>query len=110
MAGDWRLIVSKEGLSFAWEDSGSLVLGGERSRIDFSRQAFRLYWRGEKLRLRFAARDRKGMLMSDSSAKQERLKRVLFVCVENSCRSQIAQAFARIHGVGIVEAYSGGSH
>jgi protein-tyrosine-phosphatase len=34
--------------------------------------------------------------------------RVLFVCVENSCRSQIAEAFARIHG-GNVEAYSAGS-
>ena len=36
-------------------------------------------------------------------------KRVLFVCVENSNRSQIAEAFARIHGVGKVEAYSAGS-
>ncbi len=35
--------------------------------------------------------------------------RVLFVCVENSCRSQIAEAFARIHGGGRVEAYSAGS-
>ncbi len=35
--------------------------------------------------------------------------RVLFVCVENSCRSQIAEAFARIHGAGLVEAYSAGS-
>lgn len=36
-------------------------------------------------------------------------KRFLFVCVENSCRSQIAEAFARIHGGGDVEAYSAGS-
>jgi len=36
-------------------------------------------------------------------------KRVLFVCVENSCRSQIAEAFARIHGGENVEAYSSGS-
>ncbi|MFO0840883.1 MAG: arsenate reductase ArsC [Gemmataceae bacterium] len=36
-------------------------------------------------------------------------KRVLFVCVENSNRSQMAEAFARIHGKGIVEAYSSGS-
>ena len=36
-------------------------------------------------------------------------KRVLFVCVENSNRSQIAEAFARIHGAGKVEAYSAGS-
>ncbi len=34
--------------------------------------------------------------------------RILFVCVENSCRSQIAEAFARMHGVG-VEAHSAGS-
>ena len=37
------------------------------------------------------------------------LKRVLFVCVENSNRSQLAEAFARIHGGGQVEAYSAGS-
>jgi protein-tyrosine-phosphatase len=37
------------------------------------------------------------------------MKRVLFVCVENSCRSQIAEAFARIHGGENVEAFSAGS-
>jgi protein-tyrosine-phosphatase len=36
-------------------------------------------------------------------------KRLLFVCVENSCRSQIAEAFARLHGGGRVEAHSAGS-
>lgn len=36
-------------------------------------------------------------------------KRLLFVCVENSNRSQMAQAFARIHGGEEVEAYSAGS-
>src|SRR5947208_3950169 len=36
-------------------------------------------------------------------------KRVLFVCVENSNRSQMAEAFARIHGGDGVEAYSAGS-
>ncbi len=36
-------------------------------------------------------------------------KRVLFVCVENSNRSQMAEAFARIHGAGRVEALSAGS-
>jgi arsenate reductase (thioredoxin) len=36
-------------------------------------------------------------------------KRVLFVCVENSNRSQMAEAFARMHGAGLVEAYSAGS-
>jgi arsenate reductase (thioredoxin) len=37
------------------------------------------------------------------------MKRVVFVCVENSCRSQIAEAFARIHNPGEVEVYSSGS-
>src|SRR5262245_22564072 len=36
-------------------------------------------------------------------------KRVLFVCVENSNRSQMAQAWATIHGGDGVEAYSAGS-
>ena len=35
--------------------------------------------------------------------------RVLFVCVENSNRSQMAEAFARMHGAGIIEPYSAGS-
>jgi arsenate reductase (thioredoxin) len=37
------------------------------------------------------------------------VKRVLFVCVENSNRSQMAEAFAKIHGAGRVEAFSAGS-
>lgn len=37
------------------------------------------------------------------------MKRVLFVCVENSNRSQMAEAFAKIHGAGLVEASSAGS-
>ena len=37
------------------------------------------------------------------------MKRVVFVCVENSNRSQMAEAFAHIHGAGKVEAYSAGS-
>ena len=36
-------------------------------------------------------------------------KRVLFVCVENSNRSQIAEAFARMHGGEKIQAYSAGS-
>lgn len=36
-------------------------------------------------------------------------KRVLFVCIENSNRSQMAEAFARMHGGDLVEAYSSGS-
>ena len=35
--------------------------------------------------------------------------RVLFVCVENSCRSQIAEAFARKLGGSRVDAHSAGS-
>jgi len=35
--------------------------------------------------------------------------RLLFVCVENSCRSQMAEAFARTLGGARVEAYSAGS-
>lgn len=37
------------------------------------------------------------------------LKRLLFVCIENSNRSQMAEAFARIHGGVTVESYSSGS-
>ena len=37
------------------------------------------------------------------------MKRVVFVCVENSNRSQMAEALARIHGGSGVEAYSAGS-
>jgi protein-tyrosine-phosphatase len=37
------------------------------------------------------------------------MKRLLFICVENSCRSQMAEAFARIHCGEDLEAYSAGS-
>ena len=36
-------------------------------------------------------------------------KKILFVCVENSNRSQMAQAFANKHGEEVVEAFSAGS-
>ncbi len=39
----------------------------------------------------------------------EQPTRILFVCVENSCRSQLAEAFARMLGGDRVEASSGGS-
>lgn len=35
--------------------------------------------------------------------------KLLFVCIENSNRSQMAQAFAKIHGGGAVEPFSAGS-
>src|SRR5437870_11129672 len=48
--------------------------------------------------------------MNESSAAAgSRPKRLLFVCVENSNRSQMAEAFARIHGGDKIEAYSAGS-
>jgi protein-tyrosine-phosphatase len=48
--------------------------------------------------------------MTAANSPGDRPRRVLFVCVENSCRSQLAEAFARLHGAGRVEAYSAGSH
>ncbi len=36
-------------------------------------------------------------------------KKILFVCIENSNRSQMAEAFARIHGGNAVESFSSGS-
>lgn len=39
----------------------------------------------------------------------EPVKHLLFVCVENSNRSQMAEAFARIHGGNRVLAFSAGS-
>ena len=37
------------------------------------------------------------------------MKNVLFVCIENSCRSQMAEAFGNIYGQDIIKAYSSGS-
>ena len=39
-----------------------------------------------------------------------RSPRVLFVCVENSCRSQMAEGFARARGADRIVAASAGSH
>ena len=38
------------------------------------------------------------------------MKKILFVCVENSCRSQMAEAFGHIHGEKIIETHSSGSN
>ena len=37
------------------------------------------------------------------------MNRVLFVCLENANRSQMAEAFARMHGGDAIEAFSAGS-
>ncbi len=37
------------------------------------------------------------------------MKKILFVCVENACRSQMAEGFAGHFGRGVVEAFSAGS-
>ncbi len=36
-------------------------------------------------------------------------KKILFVCIENSNRSQMSQAFAKMYGGSAIEAYSAGS-
>jgi arsenate reductase len=38
------------------------------------------------------------------------MKKVLFVCIENSCRSQMAEGFASAFGKDVLDAYSAGSH
>ena len=45
----------------------------------------------------------------EMKAPADATKRVLFVCIENSNRSQMAEAFARQLGQGKVETYSAGS-
>ena len=38
------------------------------------------------------------------------LPKVAFICVHNSCRSQIAEALGHKYGVGVFESYSAGTH
>lgn len=49
------------------------------------------------------------MKNSSINAPNFKMKKILFVCVENSCRSQMAEAFAKIHGKDVMESYSAGS-
>jgi len=45
--------------------------------------------------------------VADPQISKEEPKRILFVCVENSNRSQMAEAFAKIHGQSRLEASAG---
>jgi len=47
--------------------------------------------------------------MSPAMPAFPRVHRIVFLCVENSCRSQMAEAFARRHGGPRVDVYSAGS-
>jgi protein-tyrosine-phosphatase len=46
--------------------------------------------------------------MLNKNKKQQKV-RIVFVCVENARRSQMAQAFAEVFGKGKIEVYSAGS-
>lgn len=37
------------------------------------------------------------------------MKKVAFVCVHNSCRSQMAEAFGKVMGLGVFECFSAGT-
>ena len=37
------------------------------------------------------------------------MKRVAFICVHNSCRSQMAEAFGKVMGLGVLECFSAGT-
>ena len=50
-----------------------------------------------------------GILLLDGILWVSSVLRVLFVCIENANRSQMAAAFARKHGSGRVEVHSAGS-
>ena len=64
----------------------------------------RLFY-GLRSKLTSLARDRDGMSVADKI----NAKSVLFVCIENSCRSQMAQGFVRIQDPPMLQAYSAGS-
>jgi len=51
---------------------------------------------------------RDSSIMANETANPNEIN-LLFVCVENSCRSQMSQAFAVIHGDDTMRAYSAGS-
>lgn len=48
--------------------------------------------------------------MSSSWLKVPVMIKVIFICVENACRSQMAEGCIKKLGKGLIEAYSAGSH
>ena len=48
-------------------------------------------------------------LIEECRAKERSIVKILFVCVENSCRSQMAEGFARMYGKVKIEVFSAGS-
>src|SRR5262249_34115082 len=75
--------------------AGGPSTGGQRQRR-----------RGQRAGLRAQGEWRQSRTMMPTVSPR---KRLLFVCIENSNRSQMAEAFARLHGGDGVEAYSAGS-
>jgi arsenate reductase (thioredoxin) len=63
--------------------------------------------RGGRPRLR-GENPRKPATQTAAPAAQKAKKRVLFVCIGNSCRSQMAEAFARAYGSDILVVQSAG--
>lgn len=51
----------------------------------------------------------RGILLRKRQLRLMLMQRVLFVCIENACRSQMAEGFARLHGDGRIVACSAGS-
>ncbi len=45
----------------------------------------------------------------ENAGKKAAMPKVAFICVHNSCRSQIAEAFGRKLGAGVFEAFSAGT-
>src|SRR4030095_5543599 len=56
-----------------------------------------------------AAKKERGLVNDETLTFTGMVKKVLFVCVENSNRSQMSQAFAKMIGGDSVKAYSAGS-
>lgn len=56
-----------------------------------------------------AAKKERGLANGETLTFTDMPKKILFVCVENSNRSQMSQAFAKMIGGDLVKAYSAGS-